>query len=358
MQNKVKKLSFKGKDIHVGIDVHLKTWVVTIIVEGLFYKTFSQDSNAKVLFDYLKRHFPEGNYYSVYEAGFCGFSVHRSLKKLGITNIIVNPADVPTTDKDRRQKEDKRDSRKLARTLFSGGLEGIYILTESGEELRSMVRYRKVIVKELVRNKNRIKSFLKIHGIKIPLELESSSKNWSSRFTKWLKSIKLQTEYGDYVLQDTIKTAEFLRQNLLKATREFRKLNFNSPYSSTIILLRSVPGVGPVAAITLLSELQTIDRFKTLDNLCSYVGLVPSTNSSGENEKTGRITRRSNKPLREIIIESAWVAIRHDPALMYSYSEYKKTMPANKAIIRIAKKLLNRIRYVLKSKNEYITSIV
>ena len=90
-----------------------------------------------------------------------------------------------------------------------------------------------------------------------------------------------------------------------------------------------------------MSELETIKRFKSLDKLSSYVGLIPSTNSSGEKDKTGNITRRSNKILRASLIEAAWVAIRQDTALLLEYAELKEKMSPNEAIIRIAKKVLN-----------------
>jgi transposase len=358
MQSEVKELSFKGVDIYIGLDVHFKNWIVSIMVGGMLQKTFSQNPCAEELSKYVNQKYPGGNYHSVYEAGFCGYSVHRALEKNGIKNIIVNPADIPTTDKDKRQKEDMRDSRKLARSLSNNDLEGIYIMSISGEELRSLVRYRKTIVKEIVRSKNRVKAVLKQQGIQIPKSLDSASKYWSSLFTKWLKEIKMETAQGDLVLQDLIEMAEYQRKKLLKLNREFRRLAKDSPYSKLISLLRSIPGIGLIVSFTLLSELETIKRFSTLDKLCSYVGLIPTTHSSGENDRVGKITRRSNKPLRSVIVESAWVAIRNDPSLILKYNELKKRMPANKAIIRIAKKLLNRIRYVLKNEQEYVKSIV
>ena len=358
MQSKGTKISFKGKNIYSGIDVHSLSWVVTIIVGTVNYRTYSQDPSAKILSTYLKKNFPEGNYYSVYEAGFCGFSVHRELEKEGISNIIVNPADIPTTDKDRRQKEDKRDSRKLARSLKNGELESIYIMSIKGEELRSYVRYRKTIVKELVRHKNRIKSILKLHGISIPIELNIASKHWSSIFIKWLKTIKLSTYHGSLVLKETIETAEYLRLKLLNIHREYRKLSKDSIISKQLKLLLSVPGIGIKVAMTFLSEIEDVTRFKNLDKLCSYIGLIPTTHSSGENDRIGTITRRANKPLRTAIVESAWIAIRHDPALLLKYNELRKRMNSNKAIIRIAKKILNRIRYVLKNEHKYVKSVI
>jgi len=358
MQKKVKTISFKGQNIYVGIDVHLKSWTITIIVGEVIYKSFSQDPSANLLAAYLRRNFPGGSYFSVYEAGFCGFSVHRQLEENHIVNLVVNPADVPTTDKERKQKEDKRDSRKLAKGLKSGELTGIYIMGREQEELRDLVRYRKTTMKEICRHKNRIKSLLYLKGISIPQELNTASKYWSSRFTNWLKELTLITQCGNMVLGETIETAEFLRGKLLKVNRQLRALEKDSQYTEDLGYLRSIPGVGLIVAMTFLSELDTVKRFKNLDRLCSFVGLVPSTHSSGEKEISGSITKRTNRALRSAIVESAWVAIRYDPALTLKYNQLRSRMEPNEAIIRIAKKMLNRIRFVLPNQQEYVCSVV
>ena len=262
MQTKAKKLNFTGKDIYIGIDVHLKSWVITLVIDGVFFKTFSQNPTALELSNYLKTNF------SVYEAGFSGYSTHRELEKYGIANIVVNPADVPTTDKDKSQKEDKRDSRKLAKSLSNGELEGIYILSKDYEELRSLVRYRKTLTKEIGRHKNRVKSTLKFFGIAIPKEYAQASKYWSAVFSKWLKTITTSTDNGTVVLQDTLEIVEYLRSKLLKVNRQFRELAIRSKYSSKINLLQSVPGIGLISALTFISELEKIERFKSLDKLC------------------------------------------------------------------------------------------
>lgn len=358
MQTEGKTISFKGQNIYVGIDAHLKNWTLTILTENAFFKTFSQDPCAMTLKNYLHRIFPQGTYYSAYEAGFCGFSVHRELVKCGIQNIVVNPADIPITDKEKRQKEDRRDSKKIARSLRNRELTAIYVPDKSVEELRGLVRYRKVLVKEIGRTKNRIKSFLYFNGIAVPVELDSASKYWSGRFTQWLKTIKMETEYGNFVLQETVENTEYSRGKLLKIDRKFRELRKSSSYSKTLGLLQSIPGIGPIVSITLLTELGDLKRFNNLDKLCSFVGLIPTTNSSGENEKTGQITPRAKKPLRNALVESAWVAIKHDPALNLVFNELCKRMKSNEAIIRIAKKLLGRMRYVIKNETEYVHSIV
>ncbi len=358
MQSKSKELDFKGVNIYSGIDTHLKNWRVTVMVEDTYFKTFSMNPKAKELSAYLKKHFPGGKYYSAYEAGFCGYSIHRLLVNEGIQNIIVNPADIPTTDKERKQKEDSRDSRKIARSLGNGELEGIYIPSQETEELRSLVRYRKSLVKDIGRNKSRIKSFLYRHGIEVPMELDTASKYWSSNFTIWLRTVQLRTDFGHTVIHNMLDTVTLLRIKLLEVQKELRKIAKQEGYTQQVKWLTSIPGIGIISAMTLLSELESILRFKTLDKLCSYIGLVPTTNSSSETERVGSITPRSNQILRGMIIESSWIAIRNDPALALAYSKLCKRMKPNKAIIRIAKKLLNRIRYVLNNQKEYEYAIV
>lgn len=358
MQKKSTTINFNGQNVYIGIDHHLKNWKVTIMLENVVHKTFSQDPDAKVLVNYLQNNFPGAKYYSAYEAGFCGFSVHRELEAVGISNIVVNPADIPTKDKDKKQKEDKRDSRKIARSLKNGDLDGIYVPSKSMEELRGLVRYRKTIVKEISRNKSRIKSYLYLNGINIPMPLDTASKHWSGKFTQWLKTIKMTTSFGDMVLEDTLDTTEHLRKKLLKINRELKAINTNSEFSSKLKLIQSVPGIGMVMSITLLCELEDFMRFKSLDKLCSFIGLVPRTSSSGEKEKIGSITTRANKPLRSGIVECAWMATRIDPSLAFSFNELCKRMKPHEAIIRIAKKLLNRVRYVIKNETEYEHSVI
>jgi transposase len=75
--------------------------------EDIHYKTFSSPPTTAALSKYLFEHFPGATYHTAYEAGFSGFWLHRELTSLGIKSMVVNPADIPTTDKERTQKEDK-----------------------------------------------------------------------------------------------------------------------------------------------------------------------------------------------------------------------------------------------------------
>lgn len=155
------ELDFSGQNIYVGIDVHLKSWSVAILSEHSVLKRFSQSSEPEALHKYLVSNYPGANYFSVYEAGFCGFWIHERLTDLGIANIVVNPADVPTMSKEKLRKTDSVDCNKLARELRSGSLVGIYVPGVETLELRSLIRMRNLIVKDSTRAKNRIKSLLR-----------------------------------------------------------------------------------------------------------------------------------------------------------------------------------------------------
>jgi len=355
--NKSNELNFDGQDIFIGLDTHLKNWRVSIIIGEIPYKTFSQDPRPKLLKEYLAKHFPHGNYYSAYEASFSGFGIHRDLVNLGIKNIVVNPADMPTTDKERKQKEDSRDSRKIAKQLSQKDLQAIYIPEIDIEGDRNLVRYRKTLTKEIARTKHRIKSLLYYFGIEIPIQF-SGTKYWSKRFTSWIRNVDLPTPSAKLTLDSHLEMAEHLRKKQYTTNKEIRKLADKEIYKENYLLLLSVPGVGSLTAMILLTELGDIHRFDNLDKLCSFIGLVPMTNSTGEHEKIGNITVRRNKLLRTSIIESSWIAIRNDPALMLAYQKLIKRMEPQRAIIRISKKLVSRISYVLKNKKEYVRAVV
>jgi len=72
--------------------------------EKLVCKTFTQPPVSDTLVSYIEKNYPDTNYYSAYETSYCGFWIHKKLIELDVNNIVVNPVDIPTSDKDRKQK--------------------------------------------------------------------------------------------------------------------------------------------------------------------------------------------------------------------------------------------------------------
>lgn len=350
--NKQVRIDFQGEELFIGLDVHKKNWSVVIYTKHLEVKRFTQPSSPKLLVDYLHRHFPGASYHTAYEAGFSGFWIHKELIKHGIKNIIINPADVPTTDKEKKQKRDESDSRKIGQSLRAGRLKGIYIPTQEQLCHRHIMRTRNRLVRDMSRYKNRIKSLLNFHGIAMPESLEKG--NWTKSSLRWLSDqCKVASPWACSLelMLDQLHHLISIKQRTDKKILDLA----NTIYEKQVKLIRCIPGMGILGAMIIITEIGNIKRFKRLDELCSYVGLIPNVYASGEKQYTGGLTKRSNKYIQPVLIECAWKAMKKDPQLLLSYNELLKRMKGSKAIIRIARKLLSRIRHVLITEKEYIT---
>ncbi len=359
MRTEVTQNSFNGQSFYVGIDCHKKSWKVTIMSEHYEHKSFSQDPDPKILAAYLHRNFPGATYHAVYEAGFSGFGCCRSLRKLGVNAIVIHPADVPTTQKEKEQKTDKADSRKLARSLRSNEFEAIDIPDTGLEADRALVRQRFRQAKDVARTKNRIKSLLFQFGISTPERFTSAqTRSWSKVYIDWLKGLELEHKSLKQVVDNYVTIGEGQRQELLRLNKQLRALSQSDKYQHNYQLLLSIPGIGINTAMTFLTQIGDVRRFKKLDELCNYVGLVPRMHGSGESMQAGKMTKRGRKELKIMLIEASWDAIRLDPALMLKFNELSKKMKKNKAIIRIARKMLSRMRYVLTHQEQYTVGII
>jgi transposase len=269
---------------------------------------------------------------------------------------VANPADIPTKDKERRKKRDRVDCRKLALSLRAGQIEGIYVPCRKKLEDRSLVRTRQSMVRKQTRCKNQIKSILFFYGIAIPEDW--AERRWSGPFVRWLESLPMEKASGEMALRMHLEELKHLRQILARLDREVRGLAQSEEYRVQVRLLRTIPGISTLTAMILLVELQEISRFPSLDELAAYVGLIPDTQSSGETEHTGDLTQRRHAQLRASLVEAAWVAVRKDPALLMAFQESCQRMRKTRAIVKIARKLLNRVRYVLKNQVPYRIGVV
>lgn len=350
-QAQVNQVSFDGQNFYCGIDVHKKSWTVTIETNEIRLKTFSQNPDPVLLSRYLEKHYPGGNYIAGYEAGYFGFGIQRKFSELGIECQVLHAADIPTTHKEKEQKQDPRDSKKIARTLRTDSAGSIWIPSKRQECDRQLIRTRKKLVNKMTRVKTQIKSFLVIHGITIPPEF-SINVRWSNKFVMWLGEIQLEEENGTHALSTYCHELTFLRSELARVDKLIKKMASSEKYESVFKQLMKIPGVGCVIAMTFLTEIGDINRFKDTDNLRSYVGVIPSSHSSGEKDRQGKITNRANVHLRSLVMEMAWIAVRRDPYYLIKFQHHCKKMKPNKAIVRVANSLVNRIYYIMKNETK------
>lgn len=343
--------SFFQKNLFIGIDVHEKSWQVTILDDTRELKSMNMPPDPLKLKHFLQRKFPDYNYFSAYEAGYFGFSSCYKLREWGINCIVLNPCDIPQSQIHKIRKNDKNDSQKIALALRSRSVKGVFIPSQSDFEHRGLVRRRAQIVKTMTRIKNTIKAFLRANGIEYKKFFPAAS--FTKNFLSWLTKIKFRTSSGRFDLDSLLRQFEFHSEELKIIEKQLKNLSEASGFKEKFSLLTSVPGIGQISAMTLLSEIIDINRFKNLDQLASFVALTPYEHSSGEKTFVGRNMRRGNLKLKRVLIEASWVAMKHDPALKTAYESYKLRMVGGKAIIKIAKKLLNRIRHILISKEVY-----
>lgn len=350
-----KNADFSGRDLFVGIDVHKTRWQVAVMLDGVMLSNASIGGSADQLIVYLRKHYGDACFHCVYECGRFGFNLCRQLWAAGMECIVVNPADIPGTDRETRSKTDPVDARKLARHHAAGLLEGVHVPTEKLQKQRSIIRFRKKLWGDLVRAKNRLKSELVFQGIEIPVKYDNP--HWSRNFMDW---IEVQA-VADEDLKDTIllmlEEVKSLRLLLLKTERKLRELMWTDGFRQQSEQLRSISGVGPLTSMLFLLEVGDVRRFKSFDALNRFVGLCPDSNSSGDTERHTGITTRRHKSLRTALVESAWQLTRRDPAMFDYYRELTKRMKSQKAIIRVARKLLRRMRAVVISERMYVNGV-
>jgi transposase len=194
------------------------------------------------------------------------------------------------------------------------------------------------------------------YGKRIPEDFEK--KGWSKRFIKYIEAFDFTTIAGADCLKINIERFHRDHDLLKEVLRNIKNNLHDYGFEGLVERLKSIPGISFITAIALVTEIMDIKRFQRLDELCAYVGLIPSMRDSGETEKTMGLCRRQSKYLRNVLIESSWAAVKADPALTMSFNQLIKRMPRQKAIIKIAKKLLNRIRYVWRNDQVYQTAVV
>lgn len=137
--------------VDVGLDIHKRSWSAAIFLDRMYVRSIHQPPSAHALEHFLKVQFPSAIYRRAYESGKFGYWIYRALSAKGIECLVINPADIPSTQKDEVCKNDCRDARGIGQALAAGQLKGIYIPSLEQEAHRNLLRYRKKLWRDLVR---------------------------------------------------------------------------------------------------------------------------------------------------------------------------------------------------------------
>jgi len=293
----------------VGLDVHKETIAVAVVTAGGGEpRSLGIIPNTPATVAKLVRKLgATATLRCCYEAGPCGYGLHRQLTGLGAECVVVAPSLVPTKPGD-KVKTDRRDALKLARAHRSGDLTAVWVPDEEHEALRDLTRARADAREDRHRARQRLGKFLLRQGLRPP----DGVKPWTVRHRTWLTGLRLARPAQQAVLREALHAVDEAGARLDRLEDELVEVAQSGPQAALLTGLQCLRGVGLVTAATLVAELGDVTRFDHPRQLMSYAGLVPSEHSSGGRQRRGGITKTGNAHVRHVVVEAAW-HYRHPP---------------------------------------------
>jgi len=292
----------------IAFDQHAATTVAAVLLPGQrtpALHSLTSDSAAIVRFvERLRRgHVVQ----CCYEAGPCGFELHRALTARDIPCDVIAPALIPRRAGD-RIKTDRRDAGQLAVLYRAGALTAIHIPTEQEEAARDLLRCREDIRADLLRARHRLAKFLLRHGRRFT----DTKKAWSKRHDAWLRTQRWPLSALDQTHTAYLRTVDEAVARLRTVDEDLRGLLMLEPLRPRVERLRCFRGIDDLTALTIAAELGDPRRFAAARRAMAFVGLVPSEHSSGTKRARGAITKTGNAHRRRVLVEAAW-HYRHRP---------------------------------------------
>jgi transposase len=290
----------------------------------------------------------DASVYSCYEAGRDGFWIHRLLERVGIHNLVIDPASVEVNRRQRRAKTDRLDAKKLVMLLMRYYQLGqrnhckvVRVPSEEDEDARRPDREMERLKKERTQHSNRIRGLLAIHGIQVKnirRVMWDRVRNWEGKPLggELISELKREIQRLELVGQQ-IQRLEGERDDSLK--------NAETKAEKVAAKLSALKGVGPVSAWTLSHEFFAWRNFRNVREVGGLAGLTGTPYDSGQSTREQGISKAGNRRVRRVAIELAWSWVRYQPDSKLSkwFEErfaHGGTRMRKVGIVAVARKLL------------------
>jgi len=272
-----------------------------------------------------------------YEAGPCGYVLHRHLTSKGLECQVVAPSLIPKRPGD-KVKNDRRDALEIARLLRSGDLTPVYVPSVEDEAIRDLCRARDAARVTLKAAKLRLKSFLLRLGLNY-----TGRANWTDAHRRYLARVVCPTPAQQIAFQEFILAVDEQVERLKRLESQISDFATTWRLNPVVESLQALRGVQHTVAITVVAELGDLTRFDNPRQLAAFVGLIPSEHTSGTKRSQGPITKAGNGRARRALIEGAW-AYRYPAKISPHIQKRNERLPKNiqeigwKAQLRLCKR--------------------
>jgi transposase len=283
------------------------------------------------------------------EVSTSGKYVARKLRDMGFLVHIADPVKIPLIF-NTSKKNDSEDSYKLAKLLRLGELPEVHLPSRYSDDLRSLVRYRRSLGEIITMLKNRVHAILASAGISIDATDIFGKKGMKSI----LRSVDNLSTAQRFVLSDLMDQITYLMRKESTVEDEISRSVMSD---RNVKLLMTIPGMGIYSSAAIMSEIDEISRFETKERLASYAGLTPRQNQSGSSDIRGHITKHGPSMLRFILVNAAHSVIKYSERMKRKYLSLVKRLGKNRAIVAIARILIETIYTMLTKGTEFIDRI-
>ena len=269
----------------VGLDIHKERISIAVAESGRSgaVEYLGETSNDPVaigkLCDRLER---RGNALAFcYEAGPCGYGVHRQLTSLGHRCDVVAPSLIPHKSGD-RVKTNRRDATMLARLHRAGELTPVWVPDADHEAMRDLIRLRSVVRQIVTRTRQHLQGFLLRHGRK-----HGRGTAWRMAYRRWLSTLAFGHPAQQIAFQDYTDAVMDAERRLKRVEEQISGLLPEWNLRPVVDALQAMRGIALINAVVLVAEVGDFTRFSNPRQLMAYFGLVPGERSSGETIRRG-----------------------------------------------------------------------